>query len=194
MNTQCGTIGTAAPRSTRPAHACPAHRGRSPAVEGHHTDRRSLQESQRHCGRYATTHVRAHAAQAQQRPPADGKTTPHSWDRLTSPETPTMGVTPAAKGRAISRDDPGQADLTQESPPYNPTMNDHATHCADACRSDAPARVAHGLPDLCSGHPKMRPSLGSPTTRAIEHNEAGSLGFPLMAQADKPSLMILLAH
>ena len=68
----------------------------------------------------------------------------HPWDRLTSPETLTMGVKPAAKRPAINRDEPGQADLTCQSPPHNPTKHDRATQSADACRSDAPARVTLG--------------------------------------------------
>ena len=82
-----------------------------------------------------------------------------------------MGVKTAAKGPAISRDDPEQADLTQERPPHNPTTHDRATHSANACRSDAPARVAPGYPTYAASTQKMRASLGSPTTRAIEHEQ-----------------------
>ena len=151
------------------ANACPVHRGRSPAVEGHHTDRRTLQETEGHCGRYGTTHRRAHAARASQQPPAEGGTTRHLWDRLTSPETPTMGVKPMATRPAINRDDPGRADLTRESPTHNPTTQDSATHSADACRADAPARVTPGCPTYAAGTQQTRASPGSPTTRAIEH-------------------------
>ena len=44
-----------------------------------------------------------------------------------------------------------------------------AKHSADVCRSDAPARVAPGCPTYAAGTQQMRASLGSPTTRAIEH-------------------------
>ena len=142
-------------------HACPVYRGRSPAVEGHHTDRRTLREPEGHCGRYATTDRRANAARAPQQPPADGVTTRDPWDRPTSPETLTMGVDPAAKGPAISRDDPGQADLAQERPPHNPTRHDRATHSADACRSDAPARVSPDYPISAAGTPKCGPALAA---------------------------------
>ena len=151
------------------AHACHAHRGRSPAVEGRHTDRRTLQEPEGHCGGYTTTHRRAHAARAPQRPLADGETTRHPWDRLTSPETPTMGVQPAAKGPVINRDDPGQADLARESLQHNPTTHDHATHSADTFGLDTPARVAPGCPTYAAGTQQMRVSLGGPTTRAVAH-------------------------
>ena len=62
-----------------------------------------------------------------------------------------MGVKPATKGPAISRDGPGQADLTRESPSQNPTTHDRATHSADAFRWDAPARVAPGYPTYAAG-------------------------------------------
>ena len=72
-----------------------------------------------------------------------------------------MGVKPAAKGPAISRDDPGQADLARESPPHNPTTQDRATHSADACRSDAPARVALDYPTSAAGTRKCGPALAA---------------------------------
>ena len=59
------------------AHACPAHHGRWQALEEHHTDRRTLQEPEGHCGPCATTHRRTHAARAPQRAPTDGDTTRH---------------------------------------------------------------------------------------------------------------------
>ena len=77
-----------------------------------------------------------------------------------------MGVKPTAEGPAISHDDPGQAKLARVGPPQNLTTHSRAAHPANACRSGAPARVA---PDFCSGRPRMRASLGSPTSRAKEH-------------------------
>ena len=72
-----------------------------------------------------------------------------------------MGVQQAAKGSAISRDDPGQANLARESTPHNPTTHDRATHSADACRPDAPARVALDYPTSAAGTKKSRPALAS---------------------------------
>ena len=143
------------------AHACPAHHGRSSAVEGHHTNWRTLQEPEGHCERYAMTHRRAHATGAPQPPTADEETTRHPWYRLTSPETPTIGVKPAAKGPAISRDDPWQAELAQKSSPHNPTTHDRATHSANACRSDAPARVPPDYPTSAPGTQRCRPVLAA---------------------------------
>ena len=80
-----------------------------------------------------------------------------------------MGVKPGAKEPAISCDNPGQTDLARESP---------TASTDDALSRNTPRRrlligrtgeSGTGLPDFCSGHPKMRASLGSPTTRAIEH-------------------------
>ena len=156
MNTRGGTIGTATPRQTRHTRALPTATGHR---QWKGTDRRTLQEPERHCGRYATTHRRANVARAPQRPPADGETAQHSWDRLTSPETPTMGVKPAAKGPAISRDDPGEANLARESPPRVPTAHDRATHPADACRSGAPVRVALDYQTSAAGTHERGPAL-----------------------------------
>ena len=62
-----------------------------------------------------------------------------------------MGVKPAAKGPAISGDDPGQADLARERLPHNTWTHDRATHSADACRPEAPARVALDYPTFAAG-------------------------------------------
>ena len=130
-------------------------------MEGHHTDPRTLPKQEGHCSRYATTHRRAHVARAPRRPPADGGTTRHPWDRLSPPGTPAMGVKPAAKRPAISRDDPGQADLAQEGPPQIPTTHGRAAHPANACRSGAPARVALDYPTSAAGTHECGPALAA---------------------------------
>ena len=143
------------------AHACPARCDRSPVVAGHHADQRTLQEPAGHCGRYETTLRCANVTPAPRRPPADGETTGHPWDCLTPPETPTMGVKPAAKGSAISRNDPRQANLAREGPPQNLTTHGRAAHPADACRSDAPARVALGYPTSAARAHECGPALAA---------------------------------
>ena len=80
-----------------------------------------------------------------------------------------MGVKPAAKGPAISRDHPGQANLAREGPPAS---TDDAQPRSTSRRRLSIGRTGEsgtGLRDFCSGHPRMRASLGTPTTRAIEH-------------------------
>ena len=72
-----------------------------------------------------------------------------------------MGVKPATKGPAISRGDPGQADLAQESLPDNPTTHDRVTHSADACQSDAPAGVASDYPTSAAGTGKCGLALAA---------------------------------
>ena len=69
-----------------------------------------------------------------------------------------MGVKPATKGPAISRDDPGQADLARESPPRVPTVHDCATHPADACLSGALATVALDYLTSAAGTHECRPA------------------------------------
>ena len=151
MNTRGRNNGTTTLPPNK-AHACPAHRGRSPAVEGHHTDRRTLQEPEGRCGRFATTHRRAHAAGVPHRPPADGETTRQPRDRLVSPEAPTMDVKAAATGPAINRADPGQADLARERPLPQP---DNARPRNTLRRRPSVGRAGENgveLPGLCSGH------------------------------------------
>ena len=53
-----------------------------------------------------------------------------------------MGFKLAVQEPAISRDDPGQANLAHEGAPHNPTTHCRAAHPADACQSGALARVA----------------------------------------------------
>ena len=96
---------------------------------------------------------------APQRPPADGETTRQTWDSLTSADTPAMDVKPAAMGPAISRDNLGQPDVAWESPPHNPTTHNRATHSADACRLEAPARVASDYPTSAAGTQQCGPAL-----------------------------------
>ena len=72
-----------------------------------------------------------------------------------------MGVKPAAEGRAISRDDAGQANLAPEGPPHNPTTRGRAAHPADTCQSGAPARVALGCPTSVAGARECGPALAA---------------------------------
>ena len=62
-----------------------------------------------------------------------------------------MGVKPAAEEQAISREDPGQANLAPEGPAQNPTKHGRAAHPADASPSGASARVALGYPTSAAG-------------------------------------------
>ena len=69
-----------------------------------------------------------------------------------------MGVKPAAKGPAISRDDRGQADLARDSPPRVLTAHYGPTHPADACRSGVLARAAPDYPTSTAGTHKCGPA------------------------------------
>ena len=162
MNTPGGTIGTAAPRPTWYTRA-------SPIATGHGSGRAPYQPEDPPgpvgaLRQYATTHRYANAARAAQRPPRDGKTKRHPWDRLTSPDTLTMGVKPASKGPAISRGNSGQANLRGQSPPQIQTTDNRATHSADACRSDAPARVTLDYPTSAADIKKMQAGLSTNRT------------------------------
>ena len=112
MNTPGGTIGTAAPRPTRHMRALRTAAGRRqwkstiPTEGPSRNWRGAAADMRRHTRRKPHT--------------GHGEMRLHPWDRLVSPEAPTMGVKPAAKGPAINRDDPGQADLAQESPLAQP--------------------------------------------------------------------------
>ena len=72
-----------------------------------------------------------------------------------------MGVQPAAKGPAISRDDSAQANLAREGPLQNPTTQSRAAHPANACRSGGPARVALDYPTSAAGTYKCGPVLAA---------------------------------
>ena len=168
MNTRNGTIGTATPRQNT-ADACPAHCGRLPAVEGDHTDQGTLQVPEGHCGRYAATRRRAHAARVPHRPPADGETTRHPWDGVVSPEAPTMGVKPAAKRPAIDRDNPRQADLERESPLAQPNDARPRNTLLPRLLVGRAGDSGTELPAYAAGIQQMRASLGGPTTGDIEH-------------------------
>ena len=142
-------------------------------MEKHHTGRRTLHEPEGHCGRYDTTHRRAHVARAPRRPPAGGETTRHPWNRLTPPQTPTMGAQLAARGPAISCDGPGRANLAQEAPLQDPTMHGRAAHSTDACRWGAPARVTLGYPTSAAGAHECGPALAAlePVLKSTDTNQ-----------------------
>ena len=115
MNTRGGAIWTATPRPTRHTRALPTaddHRQQKGtiATEGPSRYRRGAAADMR---QHTAGHTRRESHTG--RPRGGGKTR-QPWDRLVSPEAPTMGVKPAATGPAINRDDPGQADLARENP------------------------------------------------------------------------------
>ena len=151
MNTRGGTIGTATPRPTRHTRALPTtadHRsGRAP-------DRPKDPPGTGGALRSIYDDILPRTRGASTTPAIRGwGTTRQPWDRLVSPEAPTMDVEPTATGPAINRDDPGQANLAREDPLAQP---DNARPRNTLRQRLSVGRAGEGgvkLPGLCSGHP-----------------------------------------
>ena len=138
------------------AHTCPAHRGWRRQWKGTIPTRGPSRNR-----RGTAADMRRHTA-------AHTRHEPHSGHPLIRRQHGTPGTASPhrrsrrwAPNRRLSRDDPGQPDLARESCPRNTLHRRLSIGRA--------GESGTGLPDFCSGHPKMRASLGSPTTRAIEH-------------------------
>ena len=168
MNTRGGTMGTAMPGRTK--------RRALPTATGHWQWKGTIPTGGPSRTRRGTAaDMRQHTAAHTWHEPDGGhplyeETTRHPWDRLTSPKTPAMGVKTAAEIPAISRDDPREGRPTLPGRAPRKYRQRRARNAPRGRLSIGRAgESGTGLRDFCSGHPRMRASLGSPTTRAIEH-------------------------
>ena len=102
------------------AHACPAHRSRSPAVQQQHTTAHTRRESRTGHPQVRRQHGSPGITSSRRRP-----------QRSTSNQR--------LQNRPSTATTPGRPTLPGRTPSYNPTTRDRATHSTNACRSGKPA-------------------------------------------------------